>query len=102
MSELVNIEELGLLESADLRAVFDQVAEAQVLEALIGVAPSLRDQLLAKLAPSSATRWEAKLHAHRSVPSEAVESAQRAVIEALCRLSRSGQVAFDDPDDMVA
>ena len=102
MSELVNIEELGLLESGDLRAVFDQVAEAQVLEALIGVAPSLRDQLLAKLAPASATQWEAKLHAHGSVPSEAVESAQRAVIEALCRLSRSGQVAFDDPDDMVA
>jgi flagellar motor switch protein FliG len=102
LSELVTIEELGLLENADLRAIFDQVAETQVLEALIGVTPSLRDQLLGKLSPASAARWEAKLHAHGPVPSETAESAQRAVIEALCRLSRSGQVAFDDPDDMVA
>ena len=102
MSELVNIEELGLLEGADLRAVFDQVAETQVLELLLGVAPSLRGRLLAKLSPASAARWEARLQAHGSVPSEAAESAQRAVIDALCRLSRSGQVAFDDPEDMVA
>ena len=32
----------------------------------------------------------------------AVRLAQDAVVEALCRLSRCGQVAFDVPGDMVA
>ena len=31
-----------------------------------------------------------------------VQAAQRSLVEALCRLSRGGQVAFDDPADMVA
>ena len=85
----------------DLRAVFGQVSEAQVLEALTGVSPSLRDKILAKLAPGSAAEWGAKLEIHGPVPFATSEEAQRAVVEALCRLSRSGHVAFDDPDDIV-
>jgi flagellar motor switch protein FliG len=101
LSDLVNIEELGLLENADLRAVFGQVSEAQVLEALTGVSPSLRDKILAKLAPGSAAEWNAKLQVQRPVSFATSEAAQRTVVEALCRLSRSGHIAFDDPDDIV-
>ena len=102
MSELVNIEELGLLDNSDLRAVFDQLDDARLVEALSGLAPALRRQLLGKLAPAPAARWEARIHQRGPVPAETAETAQRALIEALCRLSRSGQVAFDDPDDLVA
>jgi flagellar motor switch protein FliG len=101
LSELVNIEELGLLENTDLRAVFGQVSEAQVLDALTGVSPSLRAKILAKLAPDSAAEWGAKLQVQGPVALATSEDAQRAVVEALCRLSRSGHVAFDDPDDIV-
>jgi flagellar motor switch protein FliG len=102
LSELVTIEDLGLLENADLRALFEQVEETSIVEALTGLPSSLRSQLLAKLTPSSAAGWEARLDAKGPVPSEAAESARRVLVETLCRLSRSGQIAFDDPADIVA
>ena len=102
MSDLVDFEDLGLLDGADLRAVFDQVPEDQLLEALVGATPALRRRLLTKLPAASATRLEAQINAHGPVSFEAAQTAQRAVVEALCRLSRGGQVAFDDPEDMVA
>jgi flagellar motor switch protein FliG len=95
------MEDLGLLENADLRAVFGQVSEPLILDALTGVSPSLRARILAKLSPDSGALWGARLHVQKPVPFETSEAAQRAMIEALCRLSRSGQVAFDDPDDIV-
>ena len=102
MSELVAIEDLDLLDGGDLRAVFDQVPIGQVLEALAGVSRSRRHLLLRKLPAASAARLGAALEAFGPVSSECQRSAQRAVVEALCRLSRAGQVAFDDPEDMVA
>ncbi|HEV3165323.1 MAG TPA: FliG C-terminal domain-containing protein [Isosphaeraceae bacterium] len=102
MSDLVDFEDLGLLDGHDLRAVLDQVPDAQVLEALVGTPTGLRHSLLTKLSPASATRLEAQIASHGPVPFEAVQTAQRALVEALCRLSRGGQVAFDDPEDMVA
>jgi flagellar motor switch protein FliG len=101
LSDLVDFEDLGLLDGRDLRAVLEQVSDSQVGEALVGTPPGLRQSLLIKLTPAFASRLEARVQAQDPVPFEAVQSAQRAVVEALCRLSRGGQVAFDDPADMM-
>jgi flagellar motor switch protein FliG len=102
LSELVDFEDLGLLENGDLRAVFSQVSEEQIIEALIGVPAGLRQQLLTKLPTALASALEARLDAYGPVPFLTVRNAQRALVDALCRLSRASQVAFDDPEDMVA
>ncbi len=102
MSNLVDFEDLGLLDSGDLRAVLEQATLDEVLEALVGTSASFRQQLLTKLPQASASRLEAQVHAHGSVSFEAVQRSQRMLVEILCRLSRGGQVAFDDPEDMVA
>ena len=102
MSDLVEFEDLELLDGTDLRAVLDQVPTPQVLDAMVGSRPGVRQHLLTKLSPSSATRLEAQINAHGPVSFETVMTAQRVVVETLCRLSRGGQVAFDDPEDMVA
>jgi flagellar motor switch protein FliG len=102
LSDLVEMDDLIFLDGHDLRAVLDQVSETQKLEALIGIAPAVRKQLLNKVSPASANRLEAQINAHGPVTIEAVQDAQRALVEALYRLSRGGQVAFDVPEDMVA
>ena len=101
MSNLVAFEDLGELDGNDLKAVFRQVDPPLVLAALIGVSSGLRQRLLAKLPASSAVEIEARLDAFGPVSAELVIDAQHALIEALCRLSRGGQVAFDDPEDML-
>jgi flagellar motor switch protein FliG len=102
LSDLVDFEDLDLLDGNDLRAVFDQVPEDQVLDALAGSRPGLRQQLLTKFSAAVSSQLEARINAHGTVSIESVRDAQRALIETLCRLSRSGQIAFDDPEDMVA
>ncbi len=102
MSDLVDFEDLGQLDGGDLRAVFGQVSLDQVLAALIGTTPAFRQQLLTKLAPASAVKLESRVKTHGPVAFATVQAAQRDLVEALCRLSRGGQVAFDDPADMVA
>jgi flagellar motor switch protein FliG len=102
LSDLVEIDDLGLLDGHDLRAVFSQVSEPQLVEALSGTEPAVRAQLLRKLSPALASRLAAEINACGPVEPIAVRLAQGAVVEALCRLSRCGQVAFDIPEDMVA
>lgn len=102
MSDLVEFEDLGLLDARDLRAVLKQVPEDQLLAALAGVPAGLRQCLLSKLPPIRAARLEKSVTMHGPVSFESVAAAQRALVEALCRMSRVGQVAFDDPADMVA
>ena len=102
MSDLVDFEDLGLLDGGDLRAVFGQVSLDQVLTALAGTTPGFRQQLLIKLPAASASQIEAQVVDHGPVSFGTVQSAQRELVEVLCRLSRGGQVAFDDPADMVA
>lgn len=102
MSNLVDFEDLGQLDSGDLRAVLDQATLEEVLTALAGTSASFRQQLLTKLPPASALRIEAQVHAHGPIPFELVQKSQRLLVEILCRLSRGSQVAFDDPEDMVA
>lgn len=102
MSDLVEFDDLELLDGPDLRSVFEQVPPTQVLDALVGTRPGMRQHLLTKLPQSSATRLEAQINSHGPVSFETVRTAQRAVVETLCRLSRGGVIAFDDPEDMVA
>jgi flagellar motor switch protein FliG len=102
LSSLVDFEDLDLLDGGDLRSVLDQVTRDQMLNALIGVPASLRQRLLTKLTVSASQEIESQIQSRDPVPFEAVQSAQLAVVEALCRLSRGGQIAFDDPADMVA
>jgi flagellar motor switch protein FliG len=102
LSDLVEIDDLGLLDGHDLRAVFSQVSEPEIVDALSGTEPALRAQLLRKLAPAQASRLAAEIDARGSVEPVAIRLAQETVVAALCRLSRCGQVAFDVPGDMVA
>lgn len=102
MSELVDFDDLDLLDGHDLRTLFAQVPDRQILDALAGIRPIKRQQLLTRLPSSSATRLEARIVTHGPVSFESVRNAQRVVVETLCRLSRGGHVAFDDPADMVA
>lgn len=101
MSNLVDIEDLGELDPGDLKAVFSQVEPECLIVALVGCSAGVRQQLLTKLSNAQASALEARVSAHGPVSFEAVHSAQRDLIETLCRLSRSGQVAFDDPEDML-
>jgi flagellar motor switch protein FliG len=102
LSDLVEFEDLELLDGTDLRAVLEQVPIQQLLDALVGTRPGTRHQLLTKLPAATASILEAQIKEHGPVSFELVKGAQRIVVETLCRLSRSGQVAFDDPEDMVA
>jgi hypothetical protein len=102
LSDLVVIDDLNFLDGSDLRAVFQQVTEPQILAALSGVTPLLRKQLLEKLPVATARRLETLVNDQGLATPEAVASAERALIDALYRLSRGGQVAFDVPEDMVA
>lgn len=102
MSKLVDFEDLAELDGGDLRAVFSQVRLERVVDALAGAPGSFRQQLLARLAPPTAAKIESHLAVRGTIPFESAASAQGELVEALCRLSRGGQVAFDDPADMVA
>jgi flagellar motor switch protein FliG len=102
LSDQVEIDDLCLLDGHDLRAVLSQVPEAQLLEALGGMTAALRTQLLKKLPRATANSLTAELEARGPIPAGSARLAQRALVEALCRLSRAGLVAFDDPGDMVA
>jgi flagellar motor switch protein FliG len=101
LSDMVDFEDLAQLDGGDLKAVFGQVDDHDILDALAGTTLHMRRQFLTKLAPASAARLEATLIERGPVGSTTVQAAQRNMVEALCRLSRGGQVAFDDPADMM-
>jgi flagellar motor switch protein FliG len=101
LSDMVDFEDLAQLDGGDLRAVFSQVADLDLLDALAGSSLHLRHQFLTKLPPASAARIEAEIGEHGPVGFLTVQAAQRNLVEALCRLSRGGQVAFDDPADLM-
>jgi len=102
LSDLVDSEDLEDLDGGDLKAVLGQVGADDVLAALVGARAGFRDRLLTKLPRDVARRLEAQLATFGPVSLERARAAQRALVEALCRLSRGGQIAFDDPEDMVA
>ena len=102
MSDLVDFEDLEILDGGDLRAVFEEVTTDQMIEALLGSPIHVRERLLTKLSRPSAEKLVAEMDGHAPISFESAVKAQRAVVDALCRLSRVGVVAFDDPEDMVA
>jgi hypothetical protein len=91
----VDLEDLAALGAGDLRAVLDEVGPERAVLALSEVDPALRRRLL--------TRWRPRPPRPEDQPPSAdqVRSARAAVVEALCRLSRGGQIAFDPPDDIL-
>jgi flagellar motor switch protein FliG len=99
---MVYFEDLALLDPPDLRAVIEHVPIEQVLDALVGTPPGLREIILTKLPSATAARLAEQIAARGPLPFEVIERAQRALVEALCDLGREGLVAFDDPEDMVA
>lgn len=101
MSDLVDFEDLAQLDGGDLKAVFGQVDDLDILDALAGSSPHMRHQILIKLPPASAARLEAEILGRGPVGILPAQAAQRHLVEALCRLSRGGQVAFDDPADLM-
>jgi flagellar motor switch protein FliG len=98
--DLVDFEDLELLDGSDLRAVFDQVPSEQVLDALVGLRPGVRQLLLTKLPASSLQKIQAGLDDHGPVSTDSARDAQRLCVETLCRLSRGGIIAFDHPADI--
>ena len=100
MSDLVDFEDLAQLDGGDLRAVFGQVTTDEVLDALAGTSLGLRRRFLTRLTVTQATKLETQINNHEPVGFLTVQAAQRSLVEALCRLSRGGQVAFDDPADL--
>jgi flagellar motor switch protein FliG len=102
LPEFLDFEDLAQLDGTDLRAVFSQVPAAQVLSALAGTSPGLRRQLLMKLSHVVSTRLKTDLESHGPITPADARIAQRALLDALCHLSRGGLIAFDSPEDMVA
>jgi flagellar motor switch protein FliG len=102
LSSLVAFEDLQLLDGGDLRAVFSQVTTDQLVEALAGASTLFRQRLLTRLTPAQAAEISERIDRQGPIAFEAVAAAQRAMVTALCQLSRNSMVAFDDPADMVA
>ena len=99
---LVEFEDLSLLEANDLRDVLYHVSPDTVLEAFVGAMPHYRQLILTKLAASQADLWKRRIDGHGPVSNDAAVTAQRRLIETARSLGRIGQIAFDDPADMVA
>lgn len=102
MPDFLEIDDLTMLDGGDLRAVFGQVPVEQLLAALSATTPGLRRQLLMKLPRETSAKLDLALGLLGPVGTAEAMLAQRALINALCRLSRAGAIAFDSPEDMVA
>jgi flagellar motor switch protein FliG len=102
MSESTAFDDLELLAGGDLKAVFDKMHPDEVVAALWGTAIGLRGRLLRKLYKRDSLHLEKCIAACEHMTFEQVRSAQQKAITIMCHLSRSGQIAFDAPEDMVA
>ena len=91
-----------MLDGGDLKAVFDQLAPDEVAAALWGAPAGLRARLLRKLPRKSSQAAEQVIAATGHLSFEQVHRAQSRAVEVMCQLSRTGQIAFDAPEDMVA
>ncbi len=67
MSDMVDFEDLAQLDGGDLKAVFGQVDDHDVLDALAGTTLHVRRQFLTKLPPASAAKLEAEIDEHGPV-----------------------------------
>lgn len=101
MSELVALEDLEALSGDDLVAVFRRVERSRLTTALASLAPLARERLLAKLTRSWARSLVHEIKTKENVDDALVQESRRSVLEALGGLCRHGQVAFDDPEDIL-
>ena len=102
MSETLEFDDLDLLDGNDLKAVFDQMSLDEVATALWGTPIGLRGRLLRKLNPQDSHKINQRITKIEHVTFGQVHDAQQQAIEIMCQLSRTGQIAFDAPEDMVA
>ncbi len=102
MSESTDFEDLEMLDGGDLKAVFDQLKPDEVAAALWGAPAGLRTRLLRNLPRKSSQAAEQAIAATEYLSFEQVRRAQCSAVEVMCQLSRTGQIAFDAPEDMVA
>lgn len=102
MPDFLEIDDLAMLNGGDLRAVLGQVPVEQLLAALSATTPGLQRQLLMKLPRETSAKLDQALGLLGQVSPAEAKLAQRALLNALSRLSRAGAIAFDLPEDMVA
>ena len=102
MTESTTFEDLELLDGADLKAVFDQLPTEELAAALWGTPAGLRGRLLRNLGRRHSVVIEQAIAATDHVTFLQVRDAQDKLLAVMCDLSRTGQIAFDMPEDMVA
>ena len=102
MSESTVFDDLEMLDGGDLKAVFEQVTKEEAVAALWGAQAALRGRLLLKLSKRYATPMQQAIDAAEHFSFEEVRNAQHRLVDAMCQLSRTGQIAFDVPEDMAA
>jgi flagellar motor switch protein FliG len=95
-------DDLELLAGDDLKAVFDQMLPEEVVAALWGAPIGLRGRLIRRLSKRVSVVIERNIAACEHQSFEQVRNAQQKAVMIMCHLSRSGQIAFDAPEDMVA
>ena len=102
MSESTTFDDLELLDGSDLKAVFRAMDSNDVVAALWGTPIGLRGRLLRKLHKRDSVHIEKGLAECEHFSFEQVRNAQQTAVAIMCHMSRSGQIAFDAPEDMVA
>ena len=102
MSESTTFDDLELLDGSDLKAVFRNMNSDEVVAALWGTPIGLRGRLLRKLHKRDSVGIEKQIAECEHFTFEQVRNAQQKAVTIMCHMSRSGQIAFDAPEDMVA
>lgn len=102
MFETVALEDLELLGAHDLESVFEKLPRAVLIRAIWGLPSDLRRRLLRVVSGRFAATLAAELAKSPQPTLQQVRAAHEALLQALCDLSRSGLIAFDLPEDMVA
>jgi flagellar motor switch protein FliG len=102
MSESTTFDDLELLDGSDLKAVFHNMLPDEVVAALWGTPIGLRGRLLRKLHKRDSLHIEKGIAACERCTFDQVRNAQQRAVAIMCHMSRSGQIAFDAPEDMVA
>jgi flagellar motor switch protein FliG len=102
MSESTTFDDLELLDGSDLNAVFRNMDTGEVVAALWGAPIGLRGRLLRKLHKRDSMIIEQGIAGCEHCTFDQVRNAQQKAVSIMCHMSRSGQIAFDAPEDMVA
>jgi flagellar motor switch protein FliG len=98
----VTLEDLRFLSRNDLRAVFQAAGKAAVLPALWAMDGCLREHLLRTVGSPWADELRTWIGQMPPPALDTVRLAQLRLVDALRRLSRSGLIAYDVPEDLVA